>query len=79
MWYVMKQKTNDAGLHVDTVLGRCRKRAPTMAGYPAVFLDDWCGEHKLCEDCCGEDWGEDCCDDICEDACEDCKPSETTQ
>ena len=31
-------------------LGRCRRRAPTMNGYPAVFLDDWCGDHKLNED-----------------------------
>lgn len=26
---------------------RCRRKAPTMAGFPAVFPDDWCGEHKL--------------------------------
>ncbi|MDA3808618.1 MAG: hypothetical protein PF440_11990 [Thiomicrorhabdus sp.] len=30
-------------------LGRCRRRAPTMNGYPAVFADDWCGDHKLDE------------------------------
>ncbi len=27
--------------------GRCRRNAPTMAGYPVVYADDWCGEHKL--------------------------------
>jgi len=30
-------------------IGRCRRNAPTMKGYPAVFPDDWCGEHKLDE------------------------------
>lgn len=29
-------------------LGRCRRNAPTMGGFPVVFAeDDWCGEHKL--------------------------------
>ncbi len=26
--------------------GRCRRLSPTMKGYPVVFADDWCGEHK---------------------------------
>ncbi len=26
--------------------GRCRHNAPTMNGYPVVFPDDWCGQHK---------------------------------
>ncbi len=30
-------------------LGRCRKRAPTLNGFPAVFENDWCGDHKLDE------------------------------
>lgn len=30
-------------------IGRCRRHAPTMKGYPAVFETDWCGEHKLDE------------------------------
>lgn len=30
-------------------LGRCRKHAPTMNGFPAVFDTDWCGDHKLDE------------------------------
>lgn len=29
--------------------GRCRRHAPTMSGYPAVFGNDWCGDHKLDE------------------------------
>lgn len=38
MFYVPKNKTN---------FGRCRKNAPTLCGYPIVYLDDWCGQHKL--------------------------------
>lgn len=30
-------------------LGRCRRRAPTMNGFPVVFVNDWCGDHKLDE------------------------------
>lgn len=26
---------------------RCRKHAPTLNGWPAVYPDDWCGDHKL--------------------------------
>lgn len=29
--------------------GRCRRHAPTMSGFPAVFATDWCGDHKLDE------------------------------
>ncbi len=41
MWFVLKEGSKR--------LGRCRKRAPTMDGYPAVFFNDWCGAHKLDE------------------------------
>lgn len=52
MWAVMKvgapgiesRKLDERGR-----LGRCRRRAPTMNGYPAVFESDWCGDHKLDE------------------------------
>ena len=30
-------------------IGRCRRHAPTMNGYPVVFETDWCGDHKLDE------------------------------
>jgi hypothetical protein len=30
-------------------LGRCRRYAPTMKGWPAVFDTDWCGDHRLDE------------------------------
>lgn len=26
---------------------RCRANAPTVKGWPVMFDDDWCGEHKL--------------------------------
>lgn len=45
MWFVPKKNMNGHNLS----LGRCRKNAPTMNGYPAVFEIDWCGNHKLDE------------------------------
>lgn len=30
-------------------LGRCRRHAPTMSGFPAAYASDWCGDHKLDE------------------------------
>jgi len=44
MWFVLKVESKKKD-----ILGRCRRHAPTMSGYPAVFLDDWCGDHKLDE------------------------------
>jgi len=43
MWFVNKENSNDS------TVGRCRKNAPTMGGYPVVFETDWCGAHKLNE------------------------------
>ncbi len=47
MWFLEKVSTveDDRGI----MFGRCRRRAPTMNGYPAVFGNDWCGDHKLDE------------------------------
>jgi hypothetical protein len=40
MWYAPKK--ND--------IGRCRRHAPTLNGYPVVIGSaDWCGDHKLDE------------------------------
>lgn len=44
IWFVAKE----AGLAKGPV-GRCRRHAPTMSGYPVVFQTDWCGDHKLDE------------------------------
>jgi len=30
-------------------IGRCRRHAPTMSGFPVVFVNDFCGDHKLDE------------------------------
>lgn len=49
MWFVCKRATGVPLEDASTVLGRCRRRAPTMNGYPVVFRDDWCGDHKLDE------------------------------
>ena len=43
MWFVPKESDNRIGI------GRCRKHAPTLQGWPAVFVGDWCGDHKLDE------------------------------
>lgn len=53
MWFVPKivTKPNPPGSteREQGELGRCRRHAPTMSGYPAVFESDWCGDHKLDE------------------------------
>jgi hypothetical protein len=36
-------------------LGRCRRHSPTMSGWPVVFVNDWCGDHKLDENKVGEE------------------------
>ena len=33
----------------DEAIGRCRRHAPTMSGFPVVWATDWCGDHKLDE------------------------------
>jgi hypothetical protein len=39
MWFVVKAGN----------IGRCRRHAPTLGGYPVVTFEDWCGDHKLDE------------------------------
>ena len=46
MWFVPK---GDPPLEGERRIGRCRRHAPTMNGYPVVFDVDWCGDHKLDE------------------------------
>ena len=47
MWFVIKAKPEGS---VNTApIGRCRRHAPSMNGYPVVFETDWCGDHKLDE------------------------------
>ena len=52
MWWVMKGWGSTMLLEGEAEVprqaqGRCRRHAPTLGGYPAVFWDDWCGDHKL--------------------------------
>ncbi len=51
MWYVEKQRLGTANSDVNPLktIGRCRRHAPTMNGYPVVYMSDWCGDHKLNE------------------------------
>ena len=57
MWYVQKvaiaQDGPNEGQEIEQAnsapIGRCRRHAPTMSGYPVVFGTDWCGDHKLDE------------------------------
>ena len=48
MWYVEKKTTARVNPEKGPI-GRCRRHAPTMGGYPVVFATDWCGDHKLDE------------------------------
>ena len=45
MWCVMKVGATGE----KSKLGRCRRHAPTMSGYPVVYETDFCGDHKLDE------------------------------
>jgi hypothetical protein len=47
MWYAPKAVSSDSS-H-GPLVGRCRRHAPTISGYPVVFVNDWCGDHKLDE------------------------------
>ncbi len=52
MWFAIKvpYREDEPQPHANPTLGRCRRRAPTMDGYPVVFVSkDWCGDHKLDE------------------------------
>lgn len=54
MWYVPKAPLpggpdSDVNAIAEPLLGRCRRHAPTMSGWPVMFLTDWCGDHKIDE------------------------------
>lgn len=49
MWFVLKESSGPHPPGDRRAVGRCRRRAPTISGYPVVFKVDWCGEHKLDE------------------------------
>ncbi len=45
MYFVPKFRDNQP-----LIIGRCRRNAPTMKGWPVVFETDWCGDHKIDEE-----------------------------
>lgn len=61
MWFVVKafavKNSGDAPISMEAVkppsingrLGRCRRHAPGPNGFPPVFENDWCGDHRLDE------------------------------
>ena len=53
IWFVPKQVIVKQGSvdELDPIyhLGRCRRHAPTIGGYPVVFVNDWCGDHRIDE------------------------------
>lgn len=48
MWYVEKAVPPVTKVGYQRI-GRCRRHAPSMNGYPVVYPADWCGDHKLDE------------------------------
>jgi hypothetical protein len=48
MWFVPKHGTQPLRADQDD-LGRCRRHAPAMNGWPVMFESDYCGDHKLDE------------------------------
>jgi hypothetical protein len=49
MWFAPKFGNAPVKPDHHKIIGRCRKHAPTMGGYPVVYTNDWCGDHKLDE------------------------------
>jgi len=48
MWFVRKHYEGPMSPEdVEVPFGRCRRHAPTLGGWPAVFGSDHCGDHKL--------------------------------
>lgn len=46
IWFVPKARSTSLG---NSTVGRCRRHAPTMNGYPVVYINDWCGDHRIDE------------------------------
>jgi len=49
IWFVKKEPTNHLSHPGQHEVGRCRRHAPSMGGYPVVYMTDWCGDHRLDE------------------------------
>jgi len=46
IWFVPKERIVSLG---NSHVGRCRRHAPSMGGYPVVYMTDWCGDHRIDE------------------------------
>ncbi len=49
MYFVLKGQNTPDDEPLRLAIGRCRRHAPTISGWPVMFLTDWCGSHKLDE------------------------------
>ena len=49
VFYVEKLAQKPEAMGCVRSLGRCRRRCPTMNGFPVVYVTDWCGDHKVDE------------------------------
>ena len=49
MWFVQKV-TLQPVVQDAPVIGRCRRHAPSMHGWPVMYGTDWCGDHKIDEE-----------------------------
>jgi Pyruvate/2-oxoacid:ferredoxin oxidoreductase delta subunit len=50
IWFVPKLTQGLQAMRQDTpIVGRCRRHAPSMGGYPVVYQTDWCGDHRIDE------------------------------
>lgn len=47
MYFV--EKATNRPVALINCLGRCRRHSPSLGGWPAIFSQDWCGDHKLDE------------------------------
>lgn len=45
IWYVEKA----VAVPREVKIGRCRRHAPTIGGFPVVYPSDWCGDHRMDE------------------------------
>jgi hypothetical protein len=49
MWWLEKRREIPATTLGSEKVGRCRRHAPTFAGWPITMSGDWCGDHRLDE------------------------------
>ena len=51
MFYVPKERAprDPTSPITELSVGRCRRHAPSMSGWPVMFIGDWCGDHKIDE------------------------------